>query len=100
MIELDGMISIPYLKKTTFTGSEKEMNFMIRKETGENGDILQAAVWPGPYIFSVTEDEKKTFQEFSFDNEGIRNAVDWLNRFYRENYGTDGEKADTEKGQP
>ena len=48
----------------------------------------------------MTEDEKKTFQEFSFDNEGIRNAVDWLNRFYRENYGTDEEKADTEKGQP
>ena len=34
MIDLDGMISIPYLKKTTFTGSEKEMNFMIRKEAG------------------------------------------------------------------
>ena len=30
MIDLDGMISIPYLKKTTFTGSEKEMNFMIQ----------------------------------------------------------------------
>ena len=58
MIDLDGMISIPYLKKTTFTGSEKEMNFMIRKEAGENGDVLQAAAWPGPYIFSVTEDEK------------------------------------------
>ncbi|MFR8778109.1 MAG: hypothetical protein ACLVF9_05405 [Enterocloster sp.] len=99
MIDLDGMISIPYLKKTTFTGSEKEMNFMIRKEAGENGDILQAAAWPGPYIFSVTEDEKKTFQEFSFDNEGIRNAVDWLNWFYGENYGTDEEKADTEKRQ-
>ena len=56
MIDLDGMISIPYLKKTTFTGSEKEMNFMIRKEAGENGDILQAAAWPGPYIFSVTDD--------------------------------------------
>lgn len=81
MIDLDGMISIPYLKKTTFTGSEKEMNFMIRKEAGENGDVLQAAAWPGPYIFSVTEDEKKTFQEFSFDNEGIRNAVDWLTDF-------------------
>ncbi len=47
----------------------------------------------------VTEDDKKTFQEFSFDNEGIRNAVDWLNRFYGENYGTDEEKADTEKRQ-
>ena len=77
------MISIPYLKKTTFTGSEKEMNFMIRKEAGENGDVLleRPLPGPGPYIFSVTEDEKKTFRDFSFDNEGIRNAVDWLNRF-------------------
>ena len=31
MIDLDGMISIPYLKKTVFTGSHKGMNFMIRK---------------------------------------------------------------------
>ena len=31
MIDLTGMISIPYLKKTTFTGSEKGTNFMIRK---------------------------------------------------------------------
>lgn len=29
MIDLDGMISIPYLKKTTFTGSEKEMLSLI-----------------------------------------------------------------------
>ena len=29
MIDLDGMISIPYLKKTTFTGSEKEMNLSL-----------------------------------------------------------------------
>ena len=35
MIELTGMISIPYLKKTTFTGSEKGTNFMIRKISGE-----------------------------------------------------------------
>ena len=53
----------------------------------------------GVAAVSMTEDEKKTFQEFSFDNEGIRNAVDWLNRFYGENYGTDEEKADTEKRQ-
>ena len=61
MIDLDGMISIPYLKKTTFTGSHLGMNFMIRKISGEEGDKMQAVVWPGPFIFSVTEDEKKTF---------------------------------------
>ena len=55
MIDLTGMISIPYLKKTTFTGSEKGTNFMIRKISGEEGepDKIQAVIWPGPFIFSV-----------------------------------------------
>ena len=51
MIDLDGMISIPYLKKTTFTGSEKEMNFMIRKEalpTTRKTRFLWPVSWPLP----------------------------------------------------
>ena len=81
MIDLTGMISIPYLKKTVFTGSEKGTNFMIRKINGEEGepDKIQAITWPGPFIFSVTEDEKKTYQEFEFSEDGIKAAVAWLN---------------------
>ena len=81
MIDLTGMISIPYLKKTTFTGSEKGTNFMIRKISGEEGepDKIQAVTWPGPFIFSVTEDEKKTYQEFEFSEDGIKAAVAWVN---------------------
>ena len=30
MIDLDGMLSIPFLKKTVFTGSHAGMHFMIR----------------------------------------------------------------------
>ena len=61
MIDLNGMVSIPFLKKAVFTGSERGMNFLLRKQSGEEGqpDRLQAAVWPGPFIFSVTEEEKK-----------------------------------------
>ena len=76
MIDLTGMISIPYLKKTVFTGSEKGTNFMIRKISGEEGEAI---TWPGPFIFSVTEDEKKTYQEFEFSEDGIKAAVAWLN---------------------
>ena len=97
MIDLTGMISIPYLKKAVFTGSfrkmrylirkqeidgsEKGTNFMIRKISGEEGepDKIQAVIWPGPFIFSVTEDEKKTYQEFEFSEDGIKAAVAWLN---------------------
>ena len=53
MIDLTGMISIPYLKKTTFTGSEKGTNFMIRKISGEEGepDKIQAITGKRPDLF-------------------------------------------------
>ena len=74
MIDLTGMISIPYLKKTTFTGSEKGTNFMIRKISGEEGepDKIQAVTWPGPFIFSVTEDEKKRIRNLSSARTGSK----------------------------
>jgi len=82
MIDLDGMISIPYLKKTVFTGSHKGMNFMIKKAGGEEGDKIRSTVWPGPFNFSATEDEKKTSSDFAFSQEGLKEAVAWLNEYY------------------
>lgn len=74
MIDLTGMISIPYLKKTTFTGSEKGTNFMIRKISGEEGepDKIQAVTWPGPFIFSVTEDEKRRIRNLNSARTGSK----------------------------
>ena len=82
MIDLDGMISIPYLKKTVFTGSHKGMNFMIKKAGSEEGDKIRSTVWPGPFNFAVTEDEKKTSRDFAFSQEGLKEAVAWLNEYY------------------
>lgn len=86
MIDLDGMVSIPYLKKTVFTGSCQGMRYLLRKQSGDEGDKIQAVTWPGPYIFSATEEEKKTFQEFAFSKEGLLESIDWLNRQYEECY--------------
>lgn len=74
MIDLTGMISIPYLKKTVFTGSEKGTNFMIRKISGEEGepDKIQAVTWPGPFIFSVTEDEKRRIRNLNSARTGSK----------------------------
>ena len=88
MIDLNGMVSIPFLKKAVFTGSERGMNFLLRKQSGEEGqpDRLQAAVWPGPFIFSVTDEEKKTFRDFAFNPEGLKDAVAWLNEIFEEKF--------------
>ena len=86
-IDLDGMVSIPYLKKAVFTGSHKGMCFLLRSQKNEEDTVLQAAVWPGPFNFSVTEEEKKTYRDFSFSREGLTEAASWLNEVYQNGYG-------------
>ena len=86
MIDLTGMISIPFLKKTVFTGSHHGMNFMIKKVSDDDGDRIRAIAWPGPFSFAVTEDEKKVSHEQSFSQDGILEAVAWLNEHYLEAY--------------
>ena len=85
-IDLSGMISIPYLKKAVFTGSHCGMRFLLRKKTADDVNTIETAVWPGPYIFSVTEEEKKTFSELEFSAEGLSQAIDWLNQQYEEKF--------------
>lgn len=82
MIDLDGMISIPYLKKTTFTGSCRNMRYLIKKVSEEDGDKICTIVWPGPMNFESTEEEKKVSHETEFSKEGIDKAVQWLNEYY------------------
>lgn len=86
MIDLTGMISIPFLKKTVFTGSHRGMNFMLKKVSDDDGDKIRTIAWPGPYNFEMTEDEKKVSHDVPFTQEGILEAVKWLNEYYKENW--------------
>jgi len=86
MIDLTGMISIPFLKKTVFTGSYRGMNYMIKKVSDDDGDKIQATAWPGPFNFAVTDDEKKVSNDVPFSSDGILAAVKWLNDHYEEAY--------------
>ena len=75
---------INYYKKEPFTGSYCGMRYMIRKHEDDEGTKLETIVWPQPFCFEKTDEEKKTHAYFSFDEDGILAAVDWLNRTYDE----------------
>ncbi|MGL5437961.1 MAG: hypothetical protein ACRDBO_21710 [Lachnospiraceae bacterium] len=75
MIDLTGMVSIPYLKKSCFPGSYQGMRYLLEKRD----EALWAVIWPEPYSFAATEDDKKHQKEFTFDPEGFAQAVAWLN---------------------
>ena len=83
-IELHGDISIPFLKKSRFTGSDRGMRYSIYKIEEENETFLEAAACPGPFSVDFTKPELFTKKRFSFDDEGRAAAVDWLNELYEE----------------
>lgn len=94
MIDLHGDISIPFLKKSRFTGSYQGMRYqlqksdrVVREATGEEEaktePVILAIIWPEPFNFEVTPDDKKHSREFPFTQDGIWEAVDWLNEEHR-----------------
>lgn len=80
MIQRNDILSIPFLKKSPFTGSFQGMRYRLeRLSREEEPDALLVHIWEGPYCFDVTPEEKRSSMEFSFDEEGICQCVDWLN---------------------
>ncbi len=111
MIEHDTLLSIPFLKKSRFTGSDRGMRYSIYKieetrilspeatKEGESSDanaaaeeapkeekitLLEAAACPGPFSVDHTKPELFIKERFSFDDAGRAAAVDWLNALYEE----------------
>ncbi len=81
MTDLHGMVSIPYFNGASFTGSDEGICYRLWKETEDDGPVLRAAAWPGPFAYASTPDEEKTFEKFPFDNDGIEAAVAWINEY-------------------
>ena len=71
-------ISIQYIKKDDFTGSFKGMRYRLSKA----GDGMEVVIWPGPYNFIKTPENKKQRKEFPLTIEGKEEAVKWLNEQY------------------
>lgn len=79
MIDLTGIVGIPLLRKSRFTGSDKTMCFMLEKCIEGDGTRLAAVVWPGPNCYDVTPREDKTTEYFEFSEDGLKQAVAWMN---------------------
>lgn len=84
MIDHGTLLSIPFLKKSRFTGSDRGMRYSIYKIEEGNETFLEAAACPGPFSVDFTKPELFTKKRFSFDDEGRTAAVDWLNELYEE----------------
>lgn len=94
------LYSIDYYKMTVFKGSYRGLCFRIGKaeveatdrelsDSDESGEgtvqggeaeqitVLRVTAWKGPYILEKTEEEV-FIQDFSYSDEGLKQANEWL----------------------
>lgn len=79
MIQRDDILSMEFLKKTEFTGSCQGMRYRLEGVSREEGKRILATVWPEPYNYVTTPEEEKQRADFSFDEDGVTDAVAWMN---------------------
>ncbi len=93
MIAYEDILSLNYYNYgRAFTGSYQGMRYRIIKQKSvkdDAGNVTQAEgllvhIWHEPFSFVKTEEEQKISQLFSFDEEGKKKAVDWLNLSWKE----------------
>lgn len=86
MIQRDDILSMEYLKKTEFTGCHRGMRYRLEKTEGEDGEKkLKCTVWPEPFNFFTTPDDRKESSFFFFGEDGVVDAIAWMNdRLFQE----------------
>lgn len=80
MIDKDHFLNLNILKKEDYTGSMEGMRYrLIKAADEEDGPKLRVTVWPEPFCFDKTPEEKKLVRDFAFSEEGKADAAEWLN---------------------
>ena len=82
MLTRDDLLPLKFVDKEDFAGSHKGMRFMLHKEIAGEEKKLKAYVWSEPFGFAATPDEEKLSELFDFSEEGMAEAVAWMNEKY------------------
>ena len=84
MIDYDHFHVLNYVKKEEYAGSMNGMRYMLKKKVVPRDDqeetCLEVIIWPEPYGYARTEEEKKQRKDFDFSEDGLKEAVVYLNQ--------------------
>ena len=78
-----------FVYKGILTGSSKDFRYRIKKDAVKKGEeeeetVLRVWCWKGLYCFEKTPEEEIRVKDFSFDEEGRKQAILWLNEMEKE----------------
>lgn len=84
MLTRDDFLSLNFVKKEDYAGSYKGLRYMLHQETVDEEKKLQVYIWPEPYGFDATSQEQKEVRLFEFSEQGLMQAIEWMNERYEE----------------
>lgn len=87
MVVREELLALEFYKSRPFKGSDKGIRYMVQNvkkklsedEAGEEINLLKAYIWPEPFCFEATNDNLKQSSEFPFSEEGLCQAIEWIN---------------------
>lgn len=82
MIDKKNFHPLNYIKKEEYSGSMGGMRYQLKKTAGDSGDCIRVTIWPEPYSYFKTPEEKKQSIEVPLTEQGVEQAADWLNEQY------------------
>ena len=82
MLTREDFLSLNFVKKEDFTGSHLGIRFMLHQADVEQEKKLQVYLWSEPFGFEATPEEQKISEYFAFSEEGLAEAIDWMNANY------------------
>ncbi len=79
MIVREDILSMEFLKKSEYTGCHQGMRYRLEGVSTQDGKQLKVTVWPEPFNFFKTPESEKQSAFFEFDEDGVTDAVSWMN---------------------
>lgn len=77
-----------YRKKAVLNASYGGMRYQVRRKTWTEGEqecnCLVAAIWPEPFCYEKTPEEKRESREFPYEEESLDQIHAWLCERYEQ----------------
>ena len=85
MIDVKDVLSLEFYKKSPFHGSFNGVRYRIEKIEDDNEERkLKCTTWPEPYGFEATDESLMEYYESTFDDEGLKDIVEHINKKAKE----------------
>lgn len=82
MVSRKDLLHLSFYEKSPFLGSDGPLRYRIEKsEEADGGDsrkVLKVTIWPGPFSYDKTPDEKKSSKDFEFSEDSLDVICGWI----------------------